>query len=108
MCIYAWRWRLCKIHKIQHILFDCPAFNKCRKLFYELNSLKELLSVIFLDLFLEFLSCVNQILCNITFFVCWFLLYLLYLYFSIVFAMKTALNTDMALNKEYTTIWNKH
>ncbi len=45
---------------VKHVLLDCPAFNTCRKLFYEVNSLKELISM----KILEFLSNVN--ICNIT------------------------------------------
>ncbi len=40
-----------KALSVKHILLDCPAFNVCRKLFYELNSLKELFSIILTDFF---------------------------------------------------------
>ncbi len=39
LSLNAW---FCKISlSVKHILLDCPAFNVCRKLFYEVNSLKE-------------------------------------------------------------------
>ncbi len=45
----------CKIPlSVKHILLDCPAFNVCRKLFYEV-----LLSIILPEKVLEFLSYVN-------------------------------------------------
>ncbi len=91
MCIYAWDEGSARFIKIQHILFDCPAFNECRKLFYELNSLKELFSVILLEKVFEFLSCVNQILCNITFFVCWFLIVFVVLVFFNWFCHENSL-----------------
>ncbi len=43
---------------VKHSLLDCPAFNVCRKLFYEVNSLKEF-SIILPEKVLEFLSNVN-------------------------------------------------
>ncbi len=49
----------CKIPlSVKHVLLDCPAFNACRKLFYEVNSLKEF-SIILPENDLEFLSYVN-------------------------------------------------
>ncbi len=44
---------------VKHILLDCPAFNACRKLFYDVNSLKELFGIILPEKVLEFLSYVN-------------------------------------------------
>ncbi len=63
--LFIWRWRDIKVrswgfvfHDVQqissphiyslslsvkHILLDCPAFNVCRKLFYDVNSLKSYL-----------------------------------------------------------------
>ncbi len=47
----------CKIPlSVKRILLDCPAFNVCRKLFNEVNSLKELFSIILPEKGLEFLS----------------------------------------------------
>ncbi len=44
----------CKIPlSLKHILLDCPAFNVCRKLSYEVNSLKEF-SIILPENVLEF------------------------------------------------------
>ncbi len=49
----------CKVPlSVKHILLDCPAFNVCRKLFYEVNSLKEF-SIILPEKVLELLSYVN-------------------------------------------------
>ncbi len=50
----------CKIPlSVKHILLDCPTFNVCRKLFYEVNSLKDLFSINLPEKVLEFLSYVN-------------------------------------------------
>ncbi len=37
---------------VKHILLNCPTFNVCRKLFYEVNSLKELFRIIMPEKFL--------------------------------------------------------